>query len=519
MTQYESLYKALRQMQRGVLKMFFAGLDIGTSGCKCVIADEKGNEVSSSYRAYATNREKGRQEIYPDDLKKSVFHVIKEAVATSGCKDISALSLTSFGESCVMLDKDGKTLSPIILYTDSRGTKECDELKNDLGDRQIFDITGHHCHIMFLLPKLIWMKRNQPEIYAQISHILPITSFVIYSLTGRFICDYSLSSRLLMFDIHKKEWSDEMLSYAEIDRSLLPETVPTGTVTGVIAPHIANELGLGKNVKVVAGPQDQIACAIGTGCVNSEYVVNGSGTVDCYTPMYPSDKYPGDKKIFFDGGFPILPSFDNYLTSFAFVMNSGSLREWYLKTFMPYLSARAKRKGVKIWDLAEDFIKDDPTGMMVVPHFTGSATPYMDPLSKSIIIGLNFETGPEELFTALVEGITYDGYKNLQILRECGIEINKLRATGGGSRSPKWLQLKADLFGIEVGTVKSKESGALGTIMLSCVASGIYKDLKEAMSEMVKPGTIYYPNKSRGDKYREIYEKQSKLYECFKTLE
>lgn len=504
--------------------MKIAGLDIGTTGCKCTVFSDKGVELAKSYRDYPVIRRVGGHEIDAAALLHSVYEVISEMAAKY--PDIEGIGVTSFGETFVCVDKEGNPLAPAMLYTDPRGKEECQKLVDKLGKKRIAEITGVTAHEMYGLPKIMWIRNNKPEVFEKTARILQMEDFVIYSLTGKAVIDYSLATRSMAFDINKLDWSNEMLSLAGVDRSYFSKAVPSGTVAGEITEETANATGLKAGTKIVAISQDQVAAAVGSGAFDSDVGVDGAGTVQCLTPIY--DSIPDVDKMM-PGKYVIVPYVvpGKYVT-YAFSYTGGALIKWCTDSMAKAEKELADKEGVGINSyLEKEYAKgrwadgldpEGPSGMLVLPHFAGAATPYMDTGSKGVIVGLTTATTPADIYRGCMEGVCYEMYLNFSNVLESGAMPKVLHATGGGAHSSVWMQMKADVLGIPIVALKTVDAGTVGSAMLTGIALGVFKDLKDAADHMVEQTITYEPREEYHEKYMEVYEKYSKLYDAVREL-
>lgn len=494
--------------------MMIAGLDIGTTGCKITVYDKDGNYLYRAYQDYPVSRTLGEHEVNAEAIAFGVKAVLKEAAMRY--PKIKAIGVTSFGESFVMLDEKDQPVRPIMLYTDPRGEEECEELVTQLGKDKITEITGLNPHSMYSLPKIIWVKNNEPEKFEKVKRILLMEDFVIYLLTGNAVIDYSLATRTMAFDIKNLCWSEEILNVADINSNFFSKTVITGTVAGTASEKISTELGLSKNVKILPVGHDQVAAAIGTGVFVSEDAVDGAGTVECVTPVF--DRIP-DTRIMSGNNYAIVPYVipGKYVT-YAFSYTGGALIDWFVKSFAKEEKRVSKEQNKSVYEILEDGMKDGPTGILVLPHFAGAATPYMDTGSKGAVVGLTIEHTISDLYKAMMEGVAYEMRLNLERLKDAGIEPKKLKASGGGATSSVWMQMKADMLNIPIVSLGNVEAGAAGCAMLAGIAVGCFETLEEASEKMVCEKAVYYPRKEIHDAYQKYYDSYEKLYEAVRPL-
>ncbi|OUN06345.1 carbohydrate kinase [Flavonifractor sp. An92] len=485
--------------------MKIAGLDIGTTGCKLTVFDESGNQVDKAYRDYPVCRSAGTHEIDLSALLESVYAVLHEL----GPKypDLKGIGVTSFGETCVLVDGAGTPLHNAMLYTDPRGAEECAELVHKLGAARIASITGLAPHEMYSISKLMWLKKHRPEVWDAARHIHLIEDLVVRHLTGRAQIDYSLASRTMAFDIHTLTWSKEVLDAAGIDPALLSEPVPTGTPAGTVTPEAAQRTGLSPACVIVSVSHDQVAAAVGAGAFDGSVAVDGAGTVECLTPIY--DHIP-DIEVMRKGFFSVVPYVvPGKYVAYAFSYTGGALMQWCMETF---------GKGETNETMERAYHGDAPTGLLVLPHFAGAATPYMDTGSKGAILGLTTSTTPAELYRACMEGVAYEMRLNYEALLGSGIRFERLHATGGGARSKVWMQMKADILNLPITALRTVDAGTVGSAMLTGVAVGLFTDLREAAGHMVQEMETYYPRPELHRAYMVIYERYKGVYDAVRPL-
>jgi len=482
-----------------------AGLDIGTTGCKIVVFDLKGNELYCAYRRYETVRANGEKEIDPLLLLKYVKEIIKEATDKYS---ISSIGIDSFGEAIVLLDKDDNPLTNFILGGDVRGASEVEDLIKILGRKEIGEISGLNPDYTCSIFKTMWLKKNRPEIYNRAARIMLVEDYVIYMLTGEAVIEYSLASRTCALDINKLEWSKEIFNAAGVDINLFSEAVPLLSKSIEIKDSIRKELNITEKVFVTPTGLDQVPVAIGCGVNNTAVACDGCGTVQCVTCVFEK---PSNYSEFLKNYMGIAPFFDKYST-FAYSFCGCSLVDWFINNFVPNMDKTC------VFEQLEKEFKNGPTGLLVMPHFAGASVPYMDPESKGIVYGLSLENSLSEMYKSVLEGIAYEMKVNLSILKKNGIKPRILYATGGGSASNKWLQIKADILNLPIKKVKGKESGCRGSAILAGVTQGLYKSIEEGTKLFVKYGSIIKPNKENVLLYKTQFNKYRKLYNFGKTL-
>ena len=494
--------------------MAIAGIDIGTTGCKCTIYDREGNLISEAYREYSTIISSEHHTLDALIVWENTRAVILEA--SRAVRTIEAIGVTSFGEAAILLDKNGIPITPSLLYTDPSGSEQCKRLTEHFGLDYLTASTGLNPSPMYSISKLMWLKENKAEHYSRCESICLFVDYIVYMLSGIRQIDYSLASRTMAFDINHLEWNDEILQYAGIEKEKFSKVVPTGTSAGRIRKELALELGISEDAIIVSGCHDQIAAAIGTGVYKTGMAVDGTGTVECITPVFDSQI---DRAKLYDGSYAIVPFLDHKYVTYAFSFTGGALLKWY-RDKLAYMEAEAARSlrlnPYDFYNQQVDYTK--PSGLLILPHFAGAATPYMDNDSRGAIIGLTTDTTGSEIYQGLMESVTFEMYLNMERLAEAGIHIEKIRATGGGATSSLWLQMKADILNVPIVSLGAAQSGTLGSIMLAGLACGIYQSMEEAEKIFVKENQTYYPDPQKHQEYQKFYKKYKKLYSAVKSV-
>ena len=495
--------------------MKLAGLDIGTTGCKLTVFDEEGRQLGRAYRDYPVRRQVSGHEIDLSTMMDSVYAVLQEMAAQY--PDIAGIGVTSFGETFVMVDEAGHPLHTAMLYTDPRGAEECARLVEQLGEDHIAHVTGLRPHQMYSISKIMWIKAHRPEVYASAKRIHLIEDFVVWHLTHNAQIDYSLATRTMAFDIHNLTWSQEVFDAAGIDVSLMSRPVPTGTPAGCLTADAAGRTGLGKTCTVVSVSHDQVAAAVGAGAFDGSIAVDGAGTVECLTPVY--DGMP-DISVMSRGYFSVVPhAVPGKYVAYAFSYTGGALIQWCVETFAGKEKELAKAEGISVYDYLErQYGHDEPSGLLVLPHFAGAATPYMDTGSKGAILGLTSATTAADLYRACMEGVAYEMRLNYEALQGSGIHFEKLHATGGGAKSRLWMQMKADILGLPITALETADAGTVGSAMLTGIAVGCFRDLDDAAKRMVHPRETYYPRAEMHEKYTQIYNRYRGVYSAVRPL-
>ncbi len=492
--------------------MILGGLDVGTTGCKIGLYNDKAEYLTTYYKEYDIIRKNGQHEIDFNDVKNGVLSLLKQA---TGEYQIDALGITSFGETFTMLDEDDNILVPSMLYTDPRGEEECKYISEVFGEEKLSLLTGTKPHSMYSISKILWWKNNKPEIYAKCKRILLGEDFIVYTLTGNPQIDYSLAARTGMFDIQKKCYFEEGFQKLGVDINLLSKAVPTGAIAGTITEEIKKFLGISYDITIVNGGHDQIGGMIGARIFSTDSAMDGTGTVECIPVVL--DQKPDDAKIY-GYGYSVVPYIGDQYACYALSYTGGATLKWFRDNFAQLEAKEAEENGKNVYAELDKASPEGPTGILVLPHFSGAATPYMDNDSKAAFVGITLETSKYDLYKALMEGTSYEMLLNFNTMKEMTGQIQEIRATGGGATSDLWLQIKAGILNTDITALDCKEVGSAGTVALTGVAMGVWNTLEEAVDKLVAVRKIFHPNPETAKEYQKHYLKYENLYKAIKSL-
>ncbi len=491
---------------------------MGTTGVKCIIIDQLGSVKAQAYKEYKIESPgPGLYELNPLLIWEAVREVVRTSVrnACQYGKNLAGISVSSLGEAVVLLDSNGQALGNSLLYVDSRGSKQLEMLISKLGEQYLVENTGLKPHIMYTLPKLIWIKDNKPHLYANIKSILTIGSYILYRLGSRPVIDYTLASRTMAFNVRKLCWDENIISAAEIENSLFPELAPPGTLLGPVDPLLSADLGLPRSTQLILGAHDQVCGALGAGISEERTASYNLGTVACICPVFSSEV---NLKQISNNNFPLVPYLDGSYTTYAFSFSGGSLLKWFRDQFGQDEQKLAEENSCSFYEIMNEKASLQPTGIYALPHFTGSGTPHMDPLSRGALIGLSINTTRAEIYRCLMEGVTYEMRYNTECLEEAGVFIDRFKVCGGGARSDLWLQITADIMNREIIALDISEAGIMGAVALTAATIGPYSNYQQASQQLVTVKNHYYPDKENSILYDEYYRNYRKVYPALKTI-
>lgn len=497
--------------------MSVLSLDVGTTGCKGVVFSQEGEILSSAYREYPLLHPRpGWVELDPELLYQRIKEVIQEVSFQVKKDPLEGISFSSQGEAFVPVDREGNFLSHIPVAFDTRGEEFIPRWEELLGEEKIMEITGMPLSSIYSLNKFLWFKEKEPKVFSRTWKFLHCEDMVIYKLGLPPAIDWSLASRTMAFNVRKKNWSEEMLSCAQIDPSLLPPAFPPGKVVGEIPKKVASELNLPPGVKVVTGGHDQPCGVLGAGVMKEGMAMAATGTVECIAPVF---KKPRFDEAMRSNGFCCYPHVvpGMYIT-LAFNFSGGSVLRWFRDTFGEKEKEEAKKKGEDVYDLILGKIPGSPSRILVLPHFSATGTPWFDPYSTGVVLGLSLNTTKGEFIRGILEGVSMEMKLNLELLEKTGIKIKELRAIGGGAKSSLWLQIKSNIYGKRMVSLKVSEAACLGAALLTFWALGKFKSLEEAVNTLVIPAKIFLPQAKEKKIYEEKFLIYRKLYPALKSI-
>ena len=498
--------------------MSLVGLDIGTTGCKAVAFDSSGKPLAQARCTYRMHMpQAGACELDPREVWAAVQAVLTAVDRATRRKDpIRALGISALADCVMAVSRGGQFLSPTLLGMDSRAQAECQWLREHVGAGSFFETTGQPLYPLYPLNKILWWKRRLPSVYTRARKFLGWQDYVVAQLAGAPFVDYSLASRTGLFDLRAKSWSEDLLSACELPRTCLPEPVPSGTKVGCTGSRSAKYRGLPPGIAVVVGALDQNCAALGAGVTQPGSAADGLGTVECIICPFEGIKTTPEMLA---GNFSCCPYIgqDRYAT-YAFNFSAGSLLDWFVHNIAAADVCEAKKQGTDPFHFVLQKIPRAPASAMVLPHFLGSGTPYLDPNSKGAILGLNIKTGRYEILKALCEAINFEIRLNMEYLHSLSITVKELRVTGRGARSNALLQLKADILGLPVHRVTELEGSCYGAAALAGFASGELNSVEDFTSR-VKIEKSFFPRQGLLAHYSQRFNIYRGLYELLKHVQ
>jgi xylulokinase len=501
---------------------YLVGLDLGTSGAKAGFFEPDGTLVSLWQEEYRFETPRPLwSEIEPQVVWEKACICLQRArkQADIAPSEVAAVGLSVIGETVMAVDPDNAPVYPAIESMDARDggyQSAIDEWQSALGAERIFEITSYPLSALPSANKILWLRGERPEVFERAARFVTFQDYTLHRLSGEFAIDYSMASRTMLFDVARKRWSPQLLSVIGLSADRLSAACPASTVVGWTTAEAAEATGLRSGVPVVAGAHDQACASLGVGIVGEGIAMDGTGSVEAV--VVPASQPVTDPAMLRLGqGSQCHVRGDVYLV-IGFHLAAGSLVRWYRDELALAEQARAVDEGQDVYDLITEQAAQSPpgaNGVLVLPHFRGSGTgvtPPLNPLSKGVIVGLTLSHSRRDLARAIFEGITLETRLILDSMENSGISIDELRVTGGGAKSPFWLQVKADITQKRIVVPDVTEASLLGAAMLAGVGEGTYTSLEDAVSQVVRLGRTYIPNEDTAQVYDEQFRVYRKIY-------
>jgi xylulokinase len=478
---------------------YFIGVDTSTTATKALLMDESGRVLGVASNEYPYEIP---QPLWSEQDPALWWHAtrlsIRQVIIKTGvdASAIRGIGLTGQMHGLVLLNEKGEVLRPSILWNDQRTGPQCDAIRSKLGRENLIQITGNDALTGFTAPKILWVQEHEPEIWERVRHILLPKDYVRYKLTGEFAIDRADGAGTILFDLARRDWSPEVLAALDIPAEYLPKTYEGTDVTGVLLPSAANDLGLPAGIPIFGGGGDQAASAVGTGAVRAGVVSLSLGTsgVVFATTAGPVIEPDGRLHAFCHS----VPG--KWHLMGVMLSAAGSLR-WHRDTFAPGMDYDTLLKPAADVPAGSD-------GLFFLPYLSGERTPHPDPLARAAFVGLTVRHGFPHLTRAVLEGVSFGLRDSFELMKNAGLEnITQVRVTGGGTRSPLWRQILADVFGAEIVTVNTTEGAAYGAALLAGTGAGVFSSVESACE-----ATIQITGKTSPGKNQDVYERLYPLY-------
>ena len=492
---------------------YLIGADIGTTGTKTILCDEKGKILASALYEYPNLFPRpGWSEQNADEWWKGTVNTIRAVIDKAGIdgKQVKGIGLSGQMHGLVMLDKDNKVLRRPILWNDQRTAAECAQITSKVGRKRLLNLTCNPALTGFTAPKILWVRKHEPKTYDKCTHILLPKDYIRFKLTGEYATEVSDASGMLLLDVNKRAWCKPVLDALDIDIDLLADCYESDAVSGKVTASVAKQLGISPGTPVVGGAGDCAAGAVGNGIVRTGTVsasLGTSGVVFAFCDKVEKD--PRGRVHTFCHAVP------GKWHVMGVMLSAGGSFRWLRDTLGSEEVAEAAKKKVDPYEILTKKAASAPAGsegLIFLPYLTGERTPHADPNARGGWIGLTARHDKSHLIRAVLEGITFGMNDSLTIIKEMGIKPKHVRATGGGAVSKFWRQLQADIYRHKVVTINATEGPAYGVMLLAGVGTGVWKNVPQACDATVKITTETKPDAKMVKAYKPYYELYQDLY-------
>lgn len=498
-------------------KVFVIGVDVGTSSTKAIVFDEEGNPKSEGRASYPLLRPKpGWVEQKAEWWWKAFQEAIKKALDQTGINknNIAAIGVTHQRITTVPVNKKIEPLCNAILWNDIRCSRQNEWAREKIGIKKIYFRTGNFPSI-WTVYKVMWLKENEPEIYRKTYKFLLVQDYIIYKLTGKLVTTSSSAIQTGCLDVTSPtKWANDILDLFDIPVKLwVDEILPGGEIAGKITKEASNLTGLPQGLPVVTTAGDQPCGALGAG-VNQEGMLAINGGTSCALEAYVEElKLDPNLNYFIE----ISPTGD-YLLEDSIWSGGSALMNWFKDNFAREGVEEAEKEGKDIWNKLYNLATQTPPGnkgLMLIPYYSGAASPYWDLRARGVIFGFLLDHGKSHLVRAILEGLAFESRRKKEFMEKgSGVPITKVRMYGGSAKSSIWNQIFADILGVEVSTLKTPETTALGAAICAAKGSKVYSSFQKAVKAMVHIDKRFLPDPEKRKLYDKLYsEVYSKFYD------
>ena len=486
--------------------MYYIGIDLGTSAVKLLLVDENGGICNEVTREYPLEfPQPGWSQQAPEDWKKAVLEGIPALLSGFDAGQVAGIGCGGQMHGLVVLDDRDRVIRPAILWNDGRTAAEVDYLNNEVGKEKLSSLTANIAFAGFTAPKLLWMRKNEPENFAKIAKIMLPKDYINYVLTGVHCCDYSDASGMLLLDVEHKAWSAEMLDICGVKPEQMPRLFESYEVVGTVRPELARSLGLSDHVQVVAGAGDNAAAAVGTGVVGEggcNISLGTSGTLFISSERFGVD--PNNALHAFahaDGGWHLM----------GCMLSAASCNKWLCDDILKTTDYAAEQKDITAEKLGRNHV-------YFLPYLMGERSPINDTNARGTFVGMTMDTTRSDLVQAVLEGVAFAIRDSFEVARSLGLDIPSSKLCGGGSKSPLWRTIFANVLGIPLELPKTEQGPGYGGAMLAMVGCGRFESVQAAADALVEVASVVEPDPELTARYEARYRQYRTIYPALKPV-
>lgn len=488
---------------------YVIGIDLGTSAVKLILINQTGTIVEEVSKSYPLIHEKsGYSEQEPEQWVEKTREGLAELVSkfNGNVADIEGISYSGQMHGLVLLDESHNVLRNAILWNDVRTTAQCKQIYDVVGKERLLDITKNPALEGFTLPKILWVKENEPELFAKAKVFLLPKDYLRYRMTGKIHSEYSDAAGTLLLNVGEKKWSTEICQLLELNEELCPPLVESHECVGTLTAEFSRQTGLLPETKVFAGGADNACGAIGAGILTEGTTlcsVGTSGVVLSYEERNNRD-FAGKVHYFNHGK-------ESAFYTMGVTLAAGYSLSWFKEVFAEHESFEQLLDGI-------DEVPVGANGLLFTPYLAGERTPYADPTIRASFIGMEGAHTKKDFARAVVEGITFSLHESIEIFRESGKDIEQITSIGGGAKNETWLQIQADIFNTKVVKLQSEQGPGIGAAILAAYGAGWSSTLQGIADLFVHQANVYEPIKENVEKYKELFSLYQDVYKQTKEL-
>ena len=496
------------------------GLDIGTTSLKAAVFDHSGAQKAVAVVEYSlltpeTNVVEAPCGVYMDSIKECLRVIAAQGSVDT--RDITVVGFSVQGETLCFLDADAQPLRNAIVWMDNRAGVQADKLREHFGNEKCYEVTGQvSFEACWPVSKVMWVKENEPELYAKVRHIVLLEDYIIYLLTGKFVAEGSLLTSTEYWDIRTKKYWKEILDFAGIDEAWLPEVHESGELVGTIVPEMAEELGISPKAQVSTGCLDQAAGAIGVGNIKPGIFSENIGAA--LAICVPTAELTYDPNRLMPVHYFATP--DTYMMH-TFTTGGMCLR-WFRDAFCAdaiNMQSATSLDSYYLMDKEAATVAPGSDGLIMLPHLQGSMAPDVNLNAKAVFYGATLKHKRAHFIRSIMESLGYIICRNLEAIEAMGLEVKQIRTMGGGSKSDVWNQIKADITGKTLYiTHSAQDTACLGAAILAGVAAGVFQSIESAVNSMVQIRKTFEPDMAKHEVYQKQYAKYKVLFSSLTEL-
>lgn len=486
--------------------MLYIGIDLGTSAAKLLLMDETGDIQNIVTKEYPLEfPQPGWSQQNPEDWVRAIEEGIPELLKGSDASQVSGIGAGGQMHGLVVLDEEDNVIRPAILWNDGRTAEQVEYLNNEIGKEKLSGYTANIAFAGFTAPKLLWMKQEEPELFAKIAKIMLPKDYINYILSGVHCTDVSDASGMLLFDVKNKCWSREMLDICGVKECQMAKIFESYEPVGTILPEMAKKLGLPETVVIAAGAGDNAAAAVGTGTVGDgacNISLGTSGTIFISSETFGVDA-------------------NNALHSFAHadgryhlmgcMLSAASCNKWLMDDIF-----QTKDYAGEQLPITED--KLGINHVFFLPYLMGERSPINDTNARGTFIGMTMDTTRADLTQAVLEGVAFAIRDSFEVAKSLGIDIERSNICGGGAKSPLWKRIFANVLNVKLDIVASEQGPGMGGAMLAMVADGTYPNVNAACENLVHVVDTIEPEPELVARYEQRYQQFCSIYPACREL-